>query len=817
MTTLEEYKQKLPVGAVAAKVNATLETADRLVLTAPPGSGKSTLLPLTVLEGAGDRGRIVMLEPRRAAARQIAMRMARMIGEPVGDTVGYRMRFESKVSDKTRILVVTEGVMERMLVDDPTLDGTAVVIFDEFHERSLTSDLTLALTLEAQNVLRPDLRVILMSATIDAAELCARLGAPLIEGEGRMFEVKTEYGEDADMADCAPAVCSAVRRAWREQPGNILAFLPGVAEISRCLDSLKEPLPEAVILPLHGMLPPAEQYRAIEYNPEGQRKIVLATPIAETSLTIEGIRTVVDSGFYRTVRFNTQTGLSRLETARISQDMAMQRAGRAGRLSEGVCYRLWSKATQLRMDANRLPEILEADLSGTVLDIAAWGGGKPEDLPWVTPPPPGHIAEARRLLTNLGALDGSGAITAHGRKMAALPCHPRIANMLVTADSERLKALAADIAAVLEEKDPINDENDADINTRLELLRRQRGRGNEGRLKNICNVAAQYRRMVRCREDNAQVDPEETGMLLASAYPERIAVRFSDGVYRLPNGDNVRLGEADDLAIREFLSVASMGRRIFLASPVGRESLEKMARPHTNISWNSKEGRLIARNESRIGVLVISSRPVDCLDRDITTEVIAGAALKDGRGMFDFSDDVTRLQQRVATVAEWHPELGLPDVSAETLIQTASQWLPMYIGKATTRQELRKINLCQVIEGIVGYQLMAEVDRIAPTHIRLPGGRNARIDYRPGSPDPVVSARLQDCLGLKETPHLDYGRRPVLMELLSPGFKPVQLTRDLHGFWTGTYFEVRKELRRRYPKHRWPDDPVNYIPESREK
>lgn len=800
---------QLPISAIAAEVNASLKATPRLVVTAPPGSGKSTLLPLTILE-ALPQGKIVMLEPRRAAARQIAMRMAQMLGEKPGETVGYRMRFESKVSAATRIEVVTEGVMERMLIDDPTLDGVAVVIFDEFHERSLTADLTLALTREAQNVLRPDLGIVVMSATMDADTLCRALDAPLIEAQGKLYDVSVINGDDADISDCVPAVLSAVRKAYREQEGNILVFLPGAGEIAACADALVD-LPDAVVMPLHGMLPPAEQYRAIEYNPEGKRKIVLATPVAETSLTIEGIRTVVDSGLCRAVRYDPSTGLSRLVTERISLDMARQRTGRAGRLSEGVCYRLWTKAAEHRMRETRVPEITDADLSAMMLALAAWGGGEPEELPWLTPPAPGHIAEGRRLLTLLGALDKQGRITARGRKMASLPCHPRIANMLVQASAVGLGALAADIAAILEEKDPLGDENDADIGTRIDLLREQRAfKGlRDKRFSRIARIAAEYRRMMRCDEDNSTAAADTIGALIAYAYPERIAMRQSDGVYRLPSGENVRLNESDNLSVCEFLAVASLGRRIFLASPVSRDILLDLAQPHENISWSSREGRLVVRNEMRIGVLVIASRPLDNPSSDVLAQTLCRAAVKEGRSMFDFNEDVTRLQQRIATVAEWHPELDLPVVTTEHLLNTASEWLPMYMGRATTVQELRKIDICEVIKGVVGYELMQRVDSIAPTHLRLPGGRTARIDYRPGNPVPVVSARLQDCLGLLDTPRLDGGTRPVLMELLSPGFKPVQLTQDLRGFWSNTYFEVRKELKRRYPKHRWPDDPFN--------
>lgn len=799
---------ELPVAAIARDVNDSLRRVPRLVVTAPPGSGKSTLLPLTILDDLPD-GRIVMLEPRRAAARQIAGRMSELLGEKAGQTVGYRMRFESKVSASTRIEVVTEGVMERMLVDDPTLEGVSVVIFDEFHERSLATDLCLALTREAQAVIRPDLAIVLMSATMDTDELCKTLEAPLIKADGKMYDVEIIYGEDTDAVRCVGDVASAIRRAYREQPGNILAFLPGQGEISACMNLLADSLPGSIVLPLHGMLPPAEQYKAVEYNPEGLRKVLLATPIAETSLTIEGIRTVVDSGLYKCVRTDSYTGLGRLETQRISLDMATQRAGRAGRLSEGVCYRLWTRATEHQMPTTRVPEILEADLSPMVLDIAAWGCNTPEQLPWLTPPPTGHIADAKRLLTLLGALDQDGRMTPHGKRMAAMPCHPRIANMLLSDADSQQRALAADIAAILEEKDPLGDTDDADIGTRIDLLRRQRRSGAQGRWSRIIQIAAQYRRLVGCREDNSSPDADTPGELIVSAYPERIAMKTGDGVYRTAGGENVTLSASDNLSAHQFLAVARMGTRVFLASPLSSEAVDRIARPYDNLSWSSREGGIVARREMRVGLLVVSARPLDNPDHDEIVSTICRAAKKAGRTMFDFNDNVARLQQRIATVAQWHPELPLPDVNTDRLLDTAEEWLPLYIGKATKVQDLRKIDICRVIEGIAGYGLMAEVDRIAPTHIRLPGGRTTKIDYRAGSGAPVVSARLQDCLGLYDTPRLDDGKRPVLMELLSPGFKPVQLTQDLRGFWTTTYFEVRKELRRRYPKHRWPDDPFN--------
>lgn len=806
MRITEKYKS-LPVSEIAERVSASLSAVPRLVVTAPPGAGKSTLLPLVMLEELPE-GRILMLEPRRIAARQVASRMAEMLGEPVGRTVGYRMRFESRVSDHTRVEVLTEGILTRMLVDDPTLDGAAMVVFDEFHERSLASDTALALTLEAQNVIRPDLRILIMSATIDAEDLCRRFDAPHISSEGRMHDVGIIYGEDYAARDCADTLARAVRRAHREQEGDILAFLPGQGEIMRCAELLEGRLGDTELLPLYGMLSPTEQQRALRPSAEGSRRVILATPIAETSLTIEGIRTVVDSGLCRTPVFDKSSGLSRLETTGISLDMATQRTGRAGRLSNGTCYRLWSRAAEHRMAAVRQPQIETADLAPTLLETAAWGEIDPMRLPWITPPSPGHIALARSLLISLGAVDSYGRITPFGRRLASLPCHPRIGRMLLNADDGRIKALACDIAALLEEKDPVSDENDADITTRIAMLRQmRRNRRCAGRWKRIADISAQYRRLIQCGSDDGPIQAETAGRLIALAYPERIALADESGKYRLAGGEYTRLTESDPLSSSRMLGVAATGSRIYLAAPLDMNDARAMAVRTESVAWDSRAGRVSSKSELRLGVLVIESRPAETDRREEEIEAICKAAPKHGLTMFDFNDATANLQQRIATVAEWHPEMNLPQVDTESLLMNAADWLPLYIGKATTVAQLSKIDICAVIWGLLDYETQIAVDRIAPTRFTLPSGRSVRVEYRQGAEFPVIRARLQDCFGLTETPRLDDGRRPALMELLSPGFKPVQLTQDMAGFWQRTYFEVRKELRRRYPKHRWPDDP----------
>lgn len=804
--TIDKYIHELPVGEVAAEVNAALRHKPRVVVTAPPGAGKSTLLPLTIMTDTPE-GRILVLEPRRLAARQVAQRMSDMIDERVGQTVGYTIRFESRVSARTRIEVVTEGILQRMLVDDPTLDGISVVIFDEFHERSLYSDIAYALILEAQRLIRPDLKIVIMSATIDTDYICSRFDAPLIESKGRAYDVEIIRGAESDANTCVADTAAAIRRALREQSGDILAFLPGQGEIMKCRDLLANLPSDVHIRTLYGMLPFEEQRRTLAPSPAGTRKIVLSTPIAETSLTIEGIRTVVDSGFYKGMVFDARSGLSHLETMRISLDMARQRSGRAGRLSEGVCYRLWSNPVELRMKESRVPEIEEADLSSMGLDIAAWGESDVFALPWLTPPPRDKVFKARQLLCSLGAVNDKGEITPHGRKLARIPCHPRIAQMLTVADDNATKALGADIAAILDEKDPINDENDCDITTRIILLREVRRRGNGGRFGHIIKIAEQYRRLVNAKEDNAIPDSEAIGALVALAYPERTAMMVADCRYRLANGDEVRINAEDALSSKKFLAIALLGKRIFLAAPVDETVLRDMGTWNEKLHWDNKQGRVVARRELRLGALLLDTAVSDSIDRAQITEAICAATVKDGRSMFDFTDDVTRLIQRIETVAAWHPELDLPDVSVDRLLETAGEWLPLYIGDAMTVRELKRIDICQVIWGLLTYDRQQSVDAIAPSHYRLPNGRNVRLDYRVGADSPVLSARLEDCFGIRETPCVDGGTRPMLMELLSPGYKPVQLTKDIASFWSTTYHEVRKELRRRYPKHPWPENP----------
>ena len=860
----------LPASQIAVGVNEALHTNSSLVVTAPPGAGKSTLLPLTILSSLGEGEKILMLEPRRLAARQIAERMAQMLGEQVGETVGYRVRFESRVSKRTGIEVLTEGILTRKIVDDATLDGVSVVIFDEFHERSINSDLALALTRQAQQIIRPDLKVVIMSATIDASNICAALQAPLIESEGRMFPVELHYAdEDTDPRDIAAAAASTTIEAYNKHEGDILVFLPGQAEIERCFELLSnsqhltisphqhlntttsQPITTTTphhltIHPLYGNLSPEDQRRAIAPSAPGERKIVIATPIAETSITIEGVRVVIDAGLCRQVVFDARTGLSHLETVRISMDMATQRMGRAGRVAEGVCYRLWTKASEHLMAEQRKPEIEEADLAPMVLDTAAFGESDAEALPWLTMPPRAGVFKAKELLTALGAIDENGNITSIGKRMATLPCHPRIARMilattnlttstpqgvhlsqvhqqhLTTSTSHHNNtSLACDIAALLEEKDPLSESGGTDLTLRLSALRAARRKKQLGRWQRIAKIAAEYRRMAHTDEDNRDPAPTEAGLLVAYAYPERIAHSTNSiGGYRLASGANVQLDAADQQSAHSWLAIASLYSapgttgRVFLAAPIAPDDLEKeFVKEVDNIAWDTKQGCVVMQREQRIGKLMLSQKPIHDADKEQVKSIVCEAMKKDGLTMMAWSEKaVEQVQRRVAQVAAWHPEMALPDVSTEHLLSTAAQWLPFYLEEGgrvkTSVQELRKLNLANIIWNILPYEAQLEVDRLAPTHIEVPTGSHIRIDYRSGAEAPVLSVRLQECFGMERTPCVDDGRQPLLMELLSPGFKPVQLTQDLASFWQGTYFEVRKELRRRYPKHYWPENPL---------
>ena len=807
----------LPVKEIIGRVTAALADNSAIVVTAPPGAGKSTVLPLTIYDAVGTSGKVVVLEPRRLAARHVAERMAFLLGECTGVTVGYRIRFENRVSDHTGIEVITEGILSRMLLEDPSLEGVSVLIFDEFHERSLASDEALALVRESQRVLRPDLKVVIMSATIDAGSICSALDAPLVSCSGRSYPVDVIYSQkDTSVSTCVEDTARAVLRAHRETEGDILAFLPGESEIRRCAALLQGGMNGTSVCPLYGMLPFEEQHKAVAASAAGERKVVLATSIAETSLTIEGVRTVIDCGLRRTQIYDPQTGQSRLETVPVSRDMADQRSGRAGRTAPGKCFRLYREQTaRLVMKEARVPEILEADLVPLALDLAVWGSTA-ESIPWLTPPPAWKMSAARSVLHVLGAVDASGYVTGKGRMMSAYPCHPRLAAMMCCA--EGYPVLAADLAALIEERDPLPDEDaGVDIDVRVAALRDAMLRPDCGRRwHSIARAARQYRKMSGATEDAGPADWPEEGRLLALAYPERAGRLSPDGNGRfiLASGDMVFIDGKDPMSESDWIVAVSANvrqgecGRVFLASRVRQSDLAAMSDASDKVFWDSREGAVVMRREWRLGRLLVDSRPIHDVPSERIMSAICEAAGKCGASMFDFSGQTCNLQRRIAAVAGWHPELDLPDLSVQAVLDRAGEWLPVYAGKASTAAELRKLDMSSVLWGMLTYEQQCAVDRIAPSHISVPTGSRIMVEYRQGADAPVVRVRLQECFGLADTPKVDGGRRPVLMELLSPGFKPVQLTSDLANFWKETYFEVRKELRRRYPKHSWPDNPL---------
>ena len=810
-----EYQNiDLPVVEIVPDFQQQLKNENTLIVSAPPGAGKSTILPLTLLgeEWLGEQ-KIIMLEPRRLAARTIAERMASLLNEKVGKTVGYRIRFDNKVSEQTKIEVVTEGILTRMLHADNALEGVGCVLFDEFHERSIFADVALALCHESQQVLRNDLRMVIMSATLNIPQLTEKLNAPVVESKGRQYPIEIKYGDGIDLRLIPELVAQAILKAKKEQQGDILAFLPGEGEIKKCEQLLQNEKTGCLVYPLYGLLAQGKQRQAILPDREGRRKIILATSIAETSLTIEGVKVVVDCGYTRTAKFDLRSGLSRLETVQVSKDSADQRAGRAGRLGPGVCYRLWSQATHNQLAEHRTPEIMEADLANLVLDLAQWGINDPMQLIWLTPPSKGAIAQAIQVLHDLNALE-NGKITAHGKALHRLPCHPRIAHMLLMAKEEGMLSLATDIAAVLEERDPMPDAG-IDINIRIETLRRQR---KENRLSKaffkVEKIAESYRRLMNCDIDNGYLEEFETGFLLVFAYPERIAhARVGNNAqFKLSNGKIAMAGHKDDLAHESWLAVAHMNARdemgkIFLASPLNPRDLQSLVKEVENISWNTKNGGITAAKELRIGNIVLQSLPLDDPSEEEIVEAISLAVAKEGERLLNFNEEVEQWQNRVLSVRKWNKDEIWPDVSTNTLLQTNKVWLSPYLHGIKKPEDLKKLNLLDILHYSLDAQKQAALNTLAPTRIKVPSGSNLKIKYEANGNPPILAVRLQEVFGLAETSRINGGKQALLMHLLSPGYKPVQITSDLKNFWDNTYFEVKKELKRRYPKHAWPDDP----------
>lgn len=804
-----------PVSEVIQDVRNQLENDNTVILSAPPGAGKSTVLPLMLIDICRKWGRkIIMLEPRRMAAVSIAERMSDMIGEKVGKSIGYRIRFETRVSEETIIEVVTEGILTRMLQSDNSLEGIGMIIFDEFHERNLNSDIALALCREVQQILRPELRILIMSATLDISFLSSALTASVIESKGRSFPVDINYcGYDSDKS-ISFNVAENIIKASKKEKGDILAFLPGEGEINKCSEILEGKIPEdTVLISLFGRLSHESQQRAIEPDRKGRRKIILSTPIAETSLTIEGVSVVIDSGFCRTLRYNQSSGMSRLETERISLDMATQRTGRAGRLGPGVCYRLWNKAIESQMSLHRTPEIEFADLAPLMLDLAAWGVSDIESLFWVTLPPKKSVFKAVELLQSLKAIDNTGKLTSHGKDIHKIAAHPRIANMLIKGKENDRLSLATDIAAIIEERDPMPEIKNTDINLRIEKLRSIRYSGENLRNFSLSErVARSYRKMFCVDVDNNSFSHYDTGLLISYVFPERIAKSIGHGKFQLAGNTRAKIDLTDDMAHEDWIAVAGVNGNesdgtIFLASPLNIKDVEEIAAVHCNLSWDTRKGGLIAQEEFRIGKLTLKCRPLNSPDKEIVKEIICKAIESEGKNLLNFSDDVEIWQNRVLSARIWQPETGFPDVTTNSLLKNCREWLLPYLDNITKNEDLKKIDLIEALQYHLSYEQQQLLEELVPLRIEVPSGSKIKLQYFSDGSQPVLAVRIQECFGLQKSPAVCNGKIPVLMHLLSPGFKPVQITSDLNSFWDNTYSEVKKELKRRYPKHVWPDDP----------
>jgi ATP-dependent helicase HrpB len=803
---------KLPIEDVLDELKGKLAAHRAAVLEAPPGAGKTTLVPLSLRNEAWLGGKkILMLEPRRIAARAAAARMASLIGEGVGETVGYRVRLDARVGPKTQIEVLTEGLLTRRLQSDPELKGVGLLIFDEFHERSLVADLGLALALETQAALNEDLRILVMSATLDGARVAKLLGdAPTIRSEGRLHPIETRYAPST--ARLEQSVATAVMRALDETQGGILVFLPGEAEIRRVETLLKNEGIETQ--PLYGALPNEAQDRAIRPQP-GIRKIVLSTAIAETSLTIEDISVVIDAGLQRLPRYDPSTGLTSLVTGRVSQASADQRRGRAGRVAAGTCYRLWDEAETRALIPFTPPEILTSDLAPFALDLAAWGERDAARLKLLDSPPPGTFAEAQELLRELDALDAQNDITPHGRAMASFGAHPRLAHMMLTARS----AAACALAAILGERDVIRG-RDADLRTRLEAF--VADRQPNGALARAREQAKLWRRALDIKD--GAIDINDSGRLAALAYPDRIAKRRGPGSFRLANGRGATIAETDPLAAQDYLAIAALdgagaNAKIHQAATLTLADIEDLFAAHIEtrqiVEWSPRDRAVIAREEERLHALTLAERPLKNPDpAKLAAATIAGIR-EQGLRALPWTDDLETLRARTAFARKLEPDADWPDLSDETLTATLENWLQPFLKGVTRASDFPRIDLSSALHAIFDWQLKKRLDALAPTHIEVPSGSTIPIDYT--SEAPVLAVRLQEMFGLADTPTVGNGRVPLTLHLLSPARRPVQVTRDLKSFWATGYAHVKRDLKGRYPKHHWPDDPWTAAPTARAK
>lgn len=819
----------LPIDAILPAVHRALAHGCA-VLAAPPGSGKTTIVPLALLEAPWLAGKkILILEPRRLAARAAAARMASLLGEKVGQTVGYQVRFDRQISATTRIEVLTEGILTRRLQHDADLSDTGLIIFDEFHERSLHADLALALCLDLCQ-LQEELRLLVMSATLDTAPLAALMGGvPIITGTGRSFEVRIEYLRQPATGRISAAAAQAVRRVLAEQCGDVLVFLPGSGEIQEVQQQLStEPAcRDLVIAPLYGDLAPADQDRALRPDPDGRRRVILATSIAETSLTIEGITCVVDSGWSRRPRFDPGNGLSRLVTVRVSQAAAGQRAGRAGRLGPGYCLRLWTGAEQHSLVPFHPPEILETDLAALALELAQWGVSDPQALPWLDPPRSGPWQQARQLLRTLDALDDRGQLTAAGKLLAALPLHPRLGHMLLRAGRIGQTSLACDLAALLAERDPLRRDgrpSSADLSLRLQLLELWRAQGDaavnrQGGEPALCRridrAARQWRQLLP--GSSGRRDHGAIGTLLVWAYPDRLARRRPgvSGRYLLASGREALLAPGDPLAASEFLVVPQLDAghregRIFLAEAVDPAQLlsdhPALFVTSETICWDEDAARVTAISRLSLGAIVMAERPIRTANPEAVRQALLDGIRRRGLDCLNWDREARQLQARIECLRRLQPHQNWPDLSDQQLALDLG-WLEPYLQGLSKAEQLRQIDLALLFKAMLGWERQQQLEHDAPASFLVPSGSKIRIEYRLDEP-PLLAVRIQELFGLDQTPAIAGGTVVLLLHLLSPARRPIQITSDLAGFWQRSYPEVKKELRGRYPKHSWPDDPA---------
>lgn len=816
------FDTPLPIDAVLDDLSRTLEAHNAAVLVAPPGAGKTTRVPLALLDAPWAAGKkIIVLEPRRIAARASADRMAKSLRERAGETVGYRVRFGSKISRATRIEVVTEGIFTRQILDDPELSGVAAILFDEFHERSLDADMGLALARDAQTGLREDLRILVMSATLDGARVAKLLGeAPVVESEGRAFPVETRYlGRKAD-APVERQMADAIASALRADSGSVLAFLPGAAEIRRTQNFLSERVQDASIeiVPLFGALDAAVQDRAIAPAPKGTRKVVLATSIAETSLTIEGVRIVVDSGLARVPRYEPDIGLTRLETVRASRAAVDQRRGRAGRTEPGVCYRLWDEPQTASLAPYTQPEILSADLSSLVLDLAQWGVADPAVLSFLDPPPAPAWKEAKSLLTELNALDGDGRITAEGKSLRALALPPRLARMIVDSHRAGEGEAAAEIAAIITERGLGGDS--VDLEHRRDQFRRDRS----PRAASARDLARRWASQVAASEKAGPRDDLSTGLMLAYAFPDRVARNRGNGSFVLANGRGAAVEQTSSLARAPYIAIGEMtgtaaSGRILLAAQITQDEIEQHFAEHIEtvdeISFDRGAMALRARRKRALHAITLSEATLALSPSEDTARILADGLIAAGLDRLPWSKAAKQWRDRVMFLRKAEGD-AWPDLSDDGLIARRDDWLVPALTDKIALRDVSAGDLSDALMALLHWEMRARLDREAPTHFEAPTGSVLAIDYE-AEQGPTIAVRLQELFGLNTHPSIAAGKVPLVLELLSPAQRPVQVTRDLPGFWRGSYAAVRSDLRGRYPRHPWPDDPANALPTRRAK